>query len=358
MEMYNDPYLGQMIRGYRLEERLGQSNVTWLYRARTREPWQIPRLSIMLLPLSHTLSAPAQGRFLTRFFDEAKRCVKLRHSALFPLFGYGMQNDYCYLMMPDMLGGTLEFYSKRHIRWNSSDILYLLTPVAHALAYMHGQGLVYEYLNPSNILLLDRQTPCVVGVRLEQILRQAGLGDEHEREGAALLNIAGTPLGWPECLAPEVIKGGPVDARADVYTLGILLFELLSGRPPYRGGSHMEAAYQHLREPLPSLHAIAPDIPLGLEIVVNRALHHDPQRRFATPGELMQAYAQALNKYQQTEQAVRHEQSRKPTQPLAPLTPLPPTSPEREQTIDTMVQEIHQRVERILTLEKKAYEID
>ncbi|GCE03493.1 serine/threonine protein kinase [Dictyobacter aurantiacus] len=356
MEIYNDPYLGQMIRGYRLEERLGQSNVTRLYRAQTRDPWQTPRLSFMLLPLSHTLSEPARERFLTRFFNEAKRCVKLRHSALFPLFGYGLQKDYCYLILPDIVGGTLAFHLKRQIRWNPSDIPHILTPVAHALDYMHGQGLVYEYLNPSNIFLSDRQPPCVLGVRLEHILCQAGLGDEHEREDAPLRNIAGTPLGLAEYLAPEVIKGGPIDARADVYTLGILLFELLSGRPPYRGSSHTETAYLHLQGPLPSLHSIVPDIPPGLEIVVDRALHYNPQCRFSTPGELIQAYERALNKYQQTEQAVRHEQSGK----LTPLMPFPPIPLERKQAIETMVQEIHQRIEKILAsqLEKKAYEID
>jgi serine/threonine protein kinase len=318
MEMPDDPYLGQMIRGYRLEERLGQGKVTSLYRARTQELWQVPELTVVLLHQPENLSAPARDRFLARFEQEAERSMKLRHASLFPLFAYEIQGECCYLLMPDTSGITLAGYFKRRQRWLPVDIFSILSPIAQALDYIHTQGLIHQYLTPGSIIFPDGEPPRIIGLRLEHMLRLAGLDEETDlgAENAHLFNIARMPIGMAEYLAPEVIKGENVDKRADVYTLGIILFEMLCGRPPYQGKSYMETAQMHVWEPLPSLHEIDPELPLALEVVVDRALHRDPHRRYSTPGEMLAAYAQALDKHQQTARTVH--QMTKQTQPLNP----------------------------------------
>src|SRR5215470_2504043 len=102
MNSLNDPPLGHMIRGYRLQELLESDAMTKVYRACTQELWQTPELIITILTLPGTLSMPTRGRFIERFLDEAKRIVRLRHEHLVPLFGYGKQSGYPYLLTPNV----------------------------------------------------------------------------------------------------------------------------------------------------------------------------------------------------------------------------------------------------------------
>lgn len=109
-------------------------------------------------------------------------------------------------------------------------------------------------------------------------------------------NLAGIYQGKSEYLAPEVVRGEEGDIRSDVYALGILLFELLSGQPPFTGTTYEHIARKHVLEPLPSLHEQCSDIPISIELVVNRALHRDPQQRFRSPRELYDTFINVLNK--------------------------------------------------------------
>jgi len=93
-------------------------------------------------------------------------------------------------------------------------------------------------------------------------------------------------------LAPEVVQGQPIDPRSDIYALGIILFELLSGKPPFTGTSPLDTAMQHVQRPLPSLHKLSPDIPISMELVINHALAHYPGQRFQRVSELVEAIAQ------------------------------------------------------------------
>jgi serine/threonine protein kinase len=297
MNKLSDPLLRHMIRGYRLEELLESDAVTKVYRGHTQELWQTPELIITILNLPVILSSQTRERFIERFLREARRIVRLRHKLLFPLFGYGKQNGHPYLLTPDVPGVTLASYMKQKQIWSPSEAFAILVPIAKVLTYIHSQGLVYEFLNPTNIFLQDAKIPQIAKLNYPQILRMDGLNDETTDSSpyAHLKNIAGSYLGAAEYLAPEVVKGTPPDPRSDIYSLGIILFQLLSGQPPFTGRDYLEIAHMHTCKPLPSIHDIKPDIPVALELVLNHALYRNPEHRFQTPEDFVTAYAHVLD---------------------------------------------------------------
>jgi serine/threonine protein kinase len=285
-----------MIRGYYLEELLGYGKVTSLYRARTEELWQAPEVVMTLLHIPETFSMQAQKRFLDRFLYEISRIVRLRHPSLFPLFGYGEEDGLPYLVIPDVTGETLASRLKKKKRWDPSEILQILEPIAAALSYIHSQGLVYQFFSPANVLFQKEAPPQITGLSLSQILCIGGLEEEKVDTSSFehLRNVAGSYLGLPEYLAPEVVKGAKPDSRSDVYSLGVILFEMLSGQPPFTGEDYLEIAQKRTYAILPPLHKIAPDLPIALELVVNRALHHNLNYRFQTPNELIATFSHVL----------------------------------------------------------------
>ncbi len=324
-----------MIRGYRLEELLESDAVTKVYRGHTQELWQTPELIITILNLPVTLSPQTRERFIERFLHEARRIVRLRHKLLFPLFGYGKQNGHPYLLTPNVSGVTLATYMKQKQSWSPSEAFTILVPIAKALTYIHSQGLIYEFLNPTNIFLQDSKVPQIAKLNYPQILRMDGLGDEAMASSpyAHLKNIAGGYLGAAEYLAPEVVKGTPPDPRSDVYSLGVILFQLLSGQPPFTGRDYLEIAQMHVCKPLPSIHNINPNIPVALELILNRALYRNPEHRFQTPEDFVTAYAHVLDGQPQVQTHPRAtpagEQVR--TVPTVPTVPLAKNSPAGEQ---------------------------
>ncbi len=327
MDMSPDSHLGHMIRGYRLDSKLGTGKLTELYRARTEELWLPPELVIMLIHLPTGYSQPAGAQFTARFQHLASSLIKLRHPSLHPLLGYGEENTYAYLLFPSSEGTTLAQRLQTQHSWNPSDIFALFAPLSNALDYIHQHGHTYTFLTPTNILLQENlapipgfsdtnddrrinpastassfahpseRTPLITGLGLLQILAMHGLDNELDSNETDnhLKNIAGDSMGTAAYLAPEVIRGTQVDGRADIYSLSVMLFELLTGRTPFVGDSYKEIAWKHMHEPLPSLHTIAPQVPIALERVINRALHRDPAHRFSTAGDLISAFSHALD---------------------------------------------------------------
>ncbi len=318
MDAPTDPTLGHMIRGYRLEKRLGTGKLTTLYHARTEELWIPHELTIMLLHIPMTLPARTRKQFTERFTHETGRLIKLRHPSLHPLFGCGEEDGQCYLLFPTPPPATtLARYLHRHTQWSPAEAFAILAPICSAFDYLHHQGLTYQFFTPNNILLPEHAIPQITGTGLLQLLLMKGLDEElySNEPDRHLKNVVGDYMGMSTYLAPEVIRGEePINPRSDVYSLGILLFELLSGKPPFTGETYMDIAWKHIHEPLPALHTIAPTIPVALELVVNRALHRNPDYRFATAGELITAFSHVLNERLRSPAYLSHEQAIAPTQ--------------------------------------------
>ncbi|HZU00915.1 MAG TPA: serine/threonine-protein kinase, partial [Ktedonobacteraceae bacterium] len=237
----------------------------------------------------------------------------------------GEQEGLFYLLTPPVQGEALTKNLRQNHAWNLSTLLSLLIPLATVLDFLHSQGLRYQFFNPANVLIQHDQTVLLSGLGLPQLLSLQGLEKERKDRKAYehLKSITGTFLGLPEYLAPEVVKGSVADNRSDIYSLGILLFELLTGSPPFTGKNYLEIAQKHVREPLPSLHKIRPDLPVALELVLNRALHRNPDHRFQSLKEFITAYAQVA------ERRINASESMSLTQAISSMKALPNPEPEQ-----------------------------
>jgi len=299
MEMLSVSRLGSMIRGYTLEKLLAQETLTATYLAHTEEIWLEQELNITLFSLPERLSIQERARFAERFSQTARALMKLRHPSLLPLYGYGDDAGIPYLLRPTMPPAiTLTQQIQEHQQWAPSEAFKLLAPLCSALAYIHDQGFVYQFLSPSAIMLTRTGSIQIIELGMAQLLRSTGLEeleDAKKHPTDHLKDLSGSYLGQPEYLAPEIVRGEAATPRSDIYSLGIILFELLSGTLPFTGDNYLDTTRKHVRTQLPSIHTIAPDVPIALELVVNRALHRNPANRFPTIGAFLKALSQVID---------------------------------------------------------------
>jgi serine/threonine protein kinase/nitrite reductase/ring-hydroxylating ferredoxin subunit len=285
-----DQLVGQNIGAYRVERLLGRGQLNAVYLA--YHPTQNSPAALTTFILPETFSFETRRRFLERFQQVVAKLTTLQQPHILPVYDYGEFVGYPYLVTPYMTKGSLADILKRRGRLHYADVLDILQQVVAGLAYAHRKGIFHGALKPSNIVLNDQQQMLVAGFGLKQILQMRGI-EQDKRPYGHLFSIAGTLLAPAEYTAPEVVQDQPGDARTDIYSLGVILFELLSGRTPFTGTNPLEVAMMHVQQPVLSLRTYCPDIPLALAAVVNQALDRDPARRFQQVDELAEAFAQA-----------------------------------------------------------------
>jgi serine/threonine protein kinase len=218
-----------------------------------------------------------------RLQSEIQTLLTLSHDHILPILDHGEYNTYHYLVLPYMKQGTL---LKRisNGRLTEEEAGNILAQVTSALQFAHEHGIVHRDIKPSNILLdgVHKQFAYLADFGLAKAM---GKGSD--------LTQTGCLIGTPEYMAPELIDK-PESISSDIYTLGILLYHMLTGRPPFRGNSPLTVCWKHLRElPVPPSH-LNPAITTAVEQVILRALHKDPQQRFPGAKALAQAYTNAL----------------------------------------------------------------
>jgi Rieske Fe-S protein/tRNA A-37 threonylcarbamoyl transferase component Bud32 len=309
--------VGQTIGDYHVERLLAHGRLSAVYLA--RHPAQRKPVALTTFIIPEQFSREARSRFLARFQQEAEILAALRHRHLLPVYAYGEQFGYPYLVTPYMMHGSLADTLKRQGRCTPTYVLNLLEQIAPGLDYAHSRGVVHGTLKPSNIVFDEQQNVLVAGCGLAHILQLRGI-EQSDKPYAHLLSIAETFLSASEYLAPEVVQGQTMDAHSDMYALGIVLFELLSGKPPFSGGTALDIAQSHLQKPLPSLHVFSPDVPIALELIVNHALARNPEGRFRRMSELAEAFAQvcrgALSSTQPMESAGQGQRHVNDTVPM------------------------------------------
>jgi serine/threonine protein kinase len=286
-----DQLIGKDAGSYHIDRLLGQGPVSSFCEAHHASG---RRVILTLFNLPETFSAQAHARFLARFQQEGAALVQLRHPAILPVYDYGECAGYPYLATPLVPGSSLAQVLQSYGRIPPEPALELLKQVADGLDYASSHGVLHGALSPANILAgKSRGEVQVAGFGLTRILALQGLEAEDAFE-ARLLNIAGSYLALPAYTAPEIVKGASYSASSDIYALGVLLFELLSGKRPFNGETPFDVMQQYAQQSVLSLVALVPKLPESVDAVIQKALAPFPEMRFQSAGELIQAFEQAL----------------------------------------------------------------
>jgi eukaryotic-like serine/threonine-protein kinase len=269
---------GQTFGSYRLEELLGRGGMGEVYSARHLRLTN-RHAAVKVLPSS----LATEPDFLRRFEQEAISAASLDHPNILPVWDYGEQDGQPYLAMPLVTGGSLKELLEQHGSLSLADAERYLTPIADALDYAHERGIIHRDVKPANILLRDDGRP---------LLADFGIAKAIEAGQTQGLTRAGTGVGTPEYMAPEQIEGR-AERRSDLYSLGVVLYEMLTGRVPYDGATPYEIAYKQIYTPLPPISQVRAGLPPAIEQMLNKALAKDPAQRYSTGADLVAAYRAA-----------------------------------------------------------------
>ncbi|GHO95735.1 hypothetical protein KSF_057830 [Reticulibacter mediterranei] len=284
-----DRLVGQVLGNYRVEQLLGRGRLNAVFLARNVATQSQGALTLFTIP--ENFSSEARTRFLRRFHKASAALTALRHEHILPVYEGGEYLGYPYLVTPYMMNGSLTDIVKRKGRLSHERVSDILEQIVAGLEYAHKKGIIHGTLKPSNIVLSAKQAMLVAGFGLMHIQQMRGV-ERSDQPYGHLMSVANTLLIAPEYIAPEIVEGQYIDKRSDVYALGAILFELLSGQPPFTGSDALAVIKQHVEQNIPSLRSLCPDVPVALESVVNQALERDPARRFQSAGELAEAFDQ------------------------------------------------------------------
>jgi tRNA A-37 threonylcarbamoyl transferase component Bud32 len=261
---------------FRVQQLLGTGASARVYQA--RDPFSGAEVAIKALR-PYLDDSPD---FDSRFEREARASHALDHPGIVHLLDYGRDGDQAYLVMEYVAGPSLKRYQQERLNapLKVETAVRMVAAVADALAYAHSQGVVHRDVKPSNILLRDG--------RLDQpVLSDFGIARLLE---ATLDTASGQTLGTPAYMSPEQGQGLPADARSDVYALGAVLFELLTGHPPFEAESPYAVVLHHVNTPPPRPRDLRPDLPEAVQQVVLKALAKNPDERYPSAA----AFASAL----------------------------------------------------------------
>jgi tRNA A-37 threonylcarbamoyl transferase component Bud32 len=230
----------------------------------------------------------ADDRLAARFRREARAINRLRHPNIIGIYDFGRLPDgRLYLTMEHASGETLDLLLRRHGRLDVVRSLHLLHQLASAIDHAHSHGVVHRDLKPHNLVLVDAGTKHdvvkILDFGLAKVLNPAGGGDE--------LTLRGEIFGTAEYMAPERLGGGPDDPRSDLYAIGCIAFELLTGKPPFTGPRALVMA-AHMQSAPPSLGRAFPGIPGVLDVIVQQLLAKDPAARLQNGRQLINALEQ------------------------------------------------------------------
>jgi serine/threonine-protein kinase len=259
---------------YEVERELAQGGMGLIFLA--RDPYIQRNVVIKVLMYSQTLDE----MYREFFQQEAELIAALEHPCIVPIYDFGWHSQQPYIVMRYMAGGSLaDRMSKGEIK--QTEIAHIFTRIADALDSAHARKIIHRDVKPSNFLY---------DVTGEIFLSDFGIAK------SAVTNDDGTWLvGTPAFMSPEQVQGLPMDGRSDVYALGIVLFQLLSGQLPFSNDSTTALINAHVDMPIPDIRQVKNNIPAVWQEVVSKAMAKDPNDRYPTAGEFARDIAQIVS---------------------------------------------------------------
>jgi len=315
---------------YELLERLGRGGMGEVWKARDTQLRRYVAIKLLHADLQ------ANPDFVTHFMREARFVASLRHPNIVQIHDFQPADTQgssikAYMVMDYIEGGTLADYIRNTVRKGlfppAADIVYLFTAVSLALDYAHQKGMIHRDIKPANILL--DKTATMGKATGEPILTDFGIA---RLQGASTSTVTRALIGTPLYMSPEQAGSRIVDERSDLYSLGIILYEMVTGITPFRGDSPIAIMMQHMQERPTPPDLINTNISPSLSTVVLQSIAKDPEARFSTATAMTVALAQALDQPVPTNlskpRSVNEQPDYNPLQPSAPstgMTPHPPT---------------------------------
>ncbi len=274
--MMSADLIGKTVNGYEILSQVGQGGMATVYLARQRSMNRNAALKI--LP-SVFINDEA---YLQRFEREVRIVSQLEHRNIVPVYDFGEYESQPYIVMRYMPAGSVEELLAEG-RIPLPRVASIVEQVASALDYAHQKGILHRDLKPSNILLDDGGGVFITDFGIARILG----------EGSGTITTQGV-VGTPSYMSPEQARAEPLDGRSDVYSLGVMLFELATGRRPFESDTPYSIAIMHVTMPPPPPRQFEPDISPRLENVIMRALRKAREERFGSAGELAAALRESL----------------------------------------------------------------
>jgi serine/threonine protein kinase len=300
-----DELIGKTLGLFEIQEEIGRGGMATVYRARQLTMNRIVAVKVLPRNLLHDPS------FYERFEREVEVISHLEHPHIVPIYEYGQSDGMPYIVMRYLGGGSLEGVIRRHLP--PLDTLEKpLRQIAQALDYAHQQGIIHRDLKPGNIMLDENGNAYLSDFGIARVLGS---------------NITGSMIvGTPAYMSPEQANGLPIDARSDIYALGVVLFEMLTGREPYQAETPMAILLKHINEPIPPITDYRDDVPPAVEAVVNKATAKNPDHRYASASAMVEALSVALRGAPMPADDFSTTNVRKPATTPAAQVVEPPTS--------------------------------
>jgi len=266
---------------YVVEEMLGQGGMSAVYKG--TDP-NLKRVVAIKVIHSHLSNNPD---FVQRFEEEAAAVAQLRHHGIIQVYDFNRDDDLYYMVLEFVPGETFQDHLKRlndgGRKLSPTKAIEYMASICDAVDYAHQRGMIHRDIKPANLMLTTTGQVILMDFGIAKIVG----GTRHTATGA----VVGTAM----YMSPEQIKGEQPDRRTDIYSLGVTLFEMVGGRPPFDANSAMTLMMMHINDPVPNIKNLNPDVPDALVTVINKALAKDPNDRYQTAAQMAAALRNALS---------------------------------------------------------------
>ena len=268
---------GKQLGRYQIVSPLGEGGMAAVYKA--YQPGMDRYVALKILPQQYARDAEFTGRFE----QEAKVIARLQHPHVLPVHDYGEADDYTYIVMPLVETGTLADLLLGKKPMPLQRIRIIMTQLGDALDYAHSQGLIHRDIKPSNVLI-DKRGNCLL----------TDFGIAKMVEGTKHFTQTGGIVGTPHYMSPEQGGGDPLTRQSDIYSLGVVLYEMVTGQVPFDAETPMAVVIKHMTDPLPPPSKLNPDTSPALESVILKSMAKRPDDRFESAAAMVRAVRLAI----------------------------------------------------------------
>src|SRR5579863_1135073 len=284
--MNAESLIGNVLGTCTLQMIIGQGGMGAVFLAQQSRPRR--QVAVKVLLPSTSLTQNQKVAFLERFRRETDAAASLEHPHILPVYEYGEQNGLAYLVVPYISGGTLRDVMEREGTLLLDRALNYVEQLAAALDFAHSHGVIHRDIKPANVLITPEGRLLLSDFGLVKIVAEG-------QTPQMRLTGAGAPVGTPDYMAPEQVIGEAVDGRSDQYSLGVILYQMITGLTPFISETPMQIAAQQLQSPPPSPRIVRKDLPVAAEQVMLRALAKRPADRYLLCQDFVQAFRATIS---------------------------------------------------------------